>query len=234
MIKEQDLQILLASRLMPSAGNIFIGVGTPLFVGLMAKRQYPEISGHVEAAAIGINPRTEFGTIGDAHLIESAENLVPISDFFNFWMKKITYDLAILRALEVDSQGKINTFKTETSTFGGVGGGVVGALNAKSIVILTSIGNRGLVESLLCCTNPLGMLPGAEDKNISVVTENAVFKRRAGEKMFLCTMLSKEGLDVEAVFQGWRSHALDDVPIAEFTLEELNILEQIKSLFKQH
>lgn len=232
MNSDADNQILMAARLLPKFGNIFIGVGTPLFVGLVAKQLSPAISAHVEAAAIGLNPDASFGTIGDVALVKRAENLVPISEFFNYWVKKVPYSCTVLRALEVDEQGTLNTCKTGSSSLGGLGGAIVGAQCSPEVVVLTSTMQRGLVKKVMHATHPLGSLSQGRSQIVHLVTENAVFTRGVGDSTFQCTAISAGDLAEEAVFQGWSISGMG--PALTFNADEYAALEAAKRLFRQH
>lgn len=231
MLSDADRQILMAARLLPSAGNIFMGVGSPLVVGLVAKRRSPGLSAHVEAAMIGLNPQRGFGTIGDAGLVEGAENLISITEFFNYWLKKVEYSCAIMRALEVDERGTLNTCRTSSATLGGIGGAVAGAQCASTAVVLTSVGHISLVQQTRHPTHPLGDICKGDGKTVHVVTENAVFTRTASESNFKCSALALHGLNQDQIFQAWSPNSIGDVPVCEFSEAEIADLKTVRLLF---
>lgn len=239
MLTDKDKQILMAARLLPKAGRIFVGVGEPLLASLVAKRQFGNgLSLSVEAAAIGIDPTEKFSTIGDGALVRSAKHQLSMADFFNYWIKKVRYDCVVLKAVEIDESGDLNTFRAlrdeRPTTLGGIGGAIAGAINAFEIVVLASGKGCNLVHELSHLTNPVGRIATASSKAIHVVTESAVFTRRDAQSGFRCVALGRPGLSDEQIFQGWPRNPVADVPVSEFSAEEIESLEAVRSLFPLH
>jgi len=226
-----EIMTIVAARQFRNRATCFVGVGAPSMAACLARLLHaPDIVLLYESGTIGAKPTTAPLSIADFELAETADVVVPVTEFFSHWLQGGRVDMTFLGTAQIDRFGSLNT--TVTGNYGrpkvrlpGAGGAPEAARLSKDVFVITKQTQRTFVEKVDFITT-------VTRKNLSaVVTDMGVLKPdpETGE---LILVASYPGVSVEEVQEqsGWPLRIAEDIEeSAGPTASELATLRYLES-----
>src|SRR6187397_2208262 len=89
-----EIMTIVAARQFRNRAACFVGVGAPSMAACLARSlNAPDIVLMYESGTIGAKPRTAPLSIADSELAETADAVVPVSEFFSHWLQRGRVDM---------------------------------------------------------------------------------------------------------------------------------------------
>jgi glutaconate CoA-transferase subunit B len=157
---------IMAARALRDRTLCFVGIGLPSEAANLARRLHaPDIVLIYESGTIGAKPDLLPLSIGDGELAETADTVVPVPEFFAFWLQAGRIDVGFLGAAQIDRFGNINTtvigsYDAPRVRLPGAGGAPDIAAHARNVIVVMPHTRRAFVETLDFVTSA-GFLTGA-------------------------------------------------------------------------
>jgi glutaconate CoA-transferase subunit B len=174
-------------------------------------RHAPEIVLLYESGTIGAKPTTTPLSIADSELAETADVVVPVTEFFGHWLQGGRIDMTFLGTAQIDRFGNLNT--TVTGNYArpkvrlpGAGGAPEAAQLSKEVFVITKQTPRTFVEKVDFITT-------VTRKNLSAVVTDMGILKPDSETGELVLVASHPGVSVEEVQEksGWRLRIAEDI-----------------------
>lgn len=208
-----DLQTIVAARLLRDARSVLIGVGRPSTAAILARAVVnPDLVLIYESGAIGAKPRRIPLSIGDGELAATADLVVSVPEMFNYWIQPGRIDVAFLGAAQVDRQGRLNStvigdYDHPQTRLPGAGGAPEIATGCDRVMVVAPHSLRTFVERLDFLTTRAAP--------VAVVTDLGVLEPDAGGELTL-TQIHPE-VTVERVRErtGWDLKVADALRTTE-------------------
>ncbi len=149
-----EIMTIVAARQFRNRATCFVGVGTPSVAACLARSlDAPDIVLMYESGVIGAKPTVSPLSIADGELAETADAIVTVPEFFNYWLQGGRIDMAFLGTAQIDRYGNLNTTVTgeyhhPKVRFPGGGGAPEGARSSKEVFVLVKQSPRAFVEKL--------------------------------------------------------------------------------------
>src|ERR1700759_4046277 len=106
----EEVQTVVAARLLERARSVFIGVGRPSTAAILARMVHnPALVLVYESGTIGAKPFHIPLSIGDGELAETAASIVSVPEMFNYWIGAGRIDVAFLGAAQIDRHANLNS-----------------------------------------------------------------------------------------------------------------------------
>jgi glutaconate CoA-transferase, subunit B len=238
-----EVQTIVAARLLRSARSVFIGVGRPSTAAILAKSLFnPDLVLVYESGTIGAKPSRIPLSIGDGELAETADFVVPVPEMFNYWIGPGRIDVAFLGAAQIDRFANLNStvigdYARPKTRLPGAGGAPEIAASCGEVIIVAPHGVRTFVEQLDFRTT-VGFGEGPESRTAlalrgrgpsAVVTDLGVLEPDPASKELTLTQLH-EGVEIAQVKEatGWDLAVAADLrttePVTEVEVEALREL----------
>jgi len=203
---------IVAARQFRNRATCFVGVGAPSMAACLARLlDAPDIVLMYESGTIGAKPTTAPLSIADFELAETADAVVPVTEFFSHWLQGGRIDMTFLGTAQLDRFGNLNT--TVTGPYArpkvrlpGAGGAPEVASLSREVFVITKHTRRTFVENIDFITT-------VTRKNLhAVITDLGVLKPdpATGE---LVLVACHPGVTVEEVQSesGWRLRIAADL-----------------------
>src|ERR1700683_5065687 len=105
-----EMMTVAASRVLREGMTCFVGIGLPSAAANLARATHaPGLVLIYESGTIGAKPSQLPLSIGDGMLAETADAVVSVHEFFNYWLQPGRIDVGFLGAAQIDKFGNINT-----------------------------------------------------------------------------------------------------------------------------
>jgi glutaconate CoA-transferase, subunit B len=143
-----------AARELRDGQVCLVGVGPPNAAANLARRLHaPNCVLVYESGAIGAKPEHLPLSIGDDDLAASADELVSVTEMFNYWIGGGRIDVGFLAAAQIDRFGNINTtvigsYEHPSVRLPGAGGAPEISAAAREVIVLVRHSRRTFVERL--------------------------------------------------------------------------------------
>lgn len=208
-----DLQTIVAARLLHDARSVLIGVGRPSTAAILAREVVnPDLVLIYESGAIGAKPRRIPLSIGDGELAATADLVVSVPEMFNYWIQPGRIDVAFLGAAQIDRQGRLNStvigdYDHPRTRLPGAGGAPEIATGCDRVMVVAPHSRRTFVQRLDFLTTAAAP--------VAVVTDLGVLEPDAGGELTL-TQIHPE-VTVERVREstGWDLKVADALRTTE-------------------
>jgi glutaconate CoA-transferase subunit B len=238
-----EIQTIVAARLLTSAKSVFIGVGRPSTAAILASEVHnPELVLVYESGTIGAKPRKVPLSIGDGELAATADAVVSVPEMFNYWIGPGRVDVAFLGAAQVDRFANLNStvigdYDAPRTRLPGAGGAPEIAAGCGEVVVIAPHSKRTFVDKLdFVTTVGHGDGPGARERlgfrgagPTAVITDLGVLEPDPETKELTLVALH-EGIDVERAREatGWELRIADPLRVTPApTDEELGALREL-------
>jgi len=184
-----EMMIAVAARALLDARTVFVGVGMPNIACNLARRAgNPDLALIYESGVYGAQPARLPLSIGDPTLVTGSLATMSMSDLFLYYLQGGLVDVALLGAAQIDRYGNLNStvigsYDRPKVRLPGSGGACEIAINARRVLIISTLAKRTFVEKVDFLTSP-GFLRGkAEWKKLNlpgagpqqVITDKCVF-----------------------------------------------------------
>lgn len=237
----KEMMIRTAANELLDDEMVFVGIGTPMLAGNLAKLSHaPGLTLVYESGIIG-SPAASSGvptSIADPRLVSGAVSVLPMFEGFSTYLQGGKIDVGFLGGAQIDKWGNINStvigdYEDPTVRLPGSGGACDIASNAERIIIITPHEPRRFPEEVDFITSPgfVGGRDGREDLGLqgggpsAVITDKAVMRFSEEGQMYVESL--HPGVTREEVSEatGWDIHFDDDLgTTAEPTDEEIHII----------
>jgi glutaconate CoA-transferase subunit B len=171
-----EIMTIVAARQFRNRATCFVGVGAPSMAACLARLlDAPDIVLMYESGTIGAKPTTAPLSIADSELAETADVVVPVTEFFSYWLQGGRIDMTFLGTAQIDRFGNLNTtvtgnYERPKVRLPGAGGAPEVASLSKEVFVITKHTLRAFVEKVDFTTT-------FTRKNLSaVVTDLGVLK----------------------------------------------------------
>src|ERR1700759_4013458 len=150
----EEVQTVVAARLLEHARSVFIGVGRPSTAALLARMVHnPRLVLVYESGTIGAKPFHVPLSIGDGELAETADAVVSVPEMFNYWIGPGRVQVAFLGAAQVDRFGNLNStvigdYEHPRTRLPGAGGAPEIAACCQEVVVIAPHSARTFVDHL--------------------------------------------------------------------------------------
>lgn len=149
-----EIMTIVAARQFRNRATCFVGVGAPSMAACLARLlDAPDIVLMYESGTIGAKPTKAPLSIADFELAETADVVVPVTEFFSQWLQGGRVDMTFLGTAQVDRFGNLNT--TVTGSYAhpkvrlpGAGGAPEVARLSREVFVITKHTRRTFVESV--------------------------------------------------------------------------------------
>ena len=222
---------IVAARQFRNRATCFVGVGAPSMAACLARLlDAPDIVLMYESGTIGAKPTTAPLSIADLELAETADVVVPVTEFFSYWLQGGRIDMTFLGTAQIDRFGNLNTtvtgdYERPKVRLPGAGGAPEVAKLSKEVFVITKHMRRTFVEKVDFITT-------VTRKNLTaVVTDLGVLKPDA-ETGELILVACHPGVSVEEVqaASGWVLRvAVELEETVEPAASELDVLRDLES-----
>ena len=222
---------IVAARQFRNRATCFVGVGAPSMAACLARLlDAPDIVLMYESGTIGAKPTTAPLSIADLELAETADVVVPVTEFFSYWLQGGRIDMTFLGTAQIDRFGNLNTtvtgdYERPKVRLPGAGGAPEVAKLSKEVFVITKHTRRAFVEKVDFITT-------VTRKNLTaVVTDLGVLKPDA-ETGELILVACHPGVSVEEVqaASGWVLRvAVELEETVEPAASELDVLRDLES-----
>ena len=106
----EEVQTVVAARLLERARSVFIGVGRPSTAAILARMVHnPGLVLVYESGTVGAKPVHIPLSIGDGELAETADFVVSVPEMFNYWIGAGRIDVAFLGSAQIDRIANLNS-----------------------------------------------------------------------------------------------------------------------------
>ena len=239
----EELQTIVAARLLRDATSVFIGVGRPSTAAILAQRIFnPDLILVYESGTIGAKPARVPLSIGDGELAETADAVVSVPEMFNYWIGPGRIDVAFLGAAQIDRFANLNStvigdYLRPKTRLPGAGGAPEVAASCGKVVIIAPHSRRTFVEELDFRTT-VGFGAKPEDRQrlgfpgagpCAVITDLGVLEPDPESCLLILTAIHP-GVEVEQVRDatGFDLEVSDGLQVTEpAEEEELGALRQL-------
>jgi glutaconate CoA-transferase subunit B len=149
-----EIMTIVAARQFRNRATCFVGVGAPSTAACLARSlDAPDIVLMYESGTIGAKPTTAPLSIADSELAETADVVVPVTEFFSQWLQGGRIDQTFLGTAQVDRFGRLNTtvvgsYARPKVRLPGAGGAPEVAKLSKEVFVITKHTRRAFVENL--------------------------------------------------------------------------------------
>ncbi|MGH2856983.1 MAG: CoA-transferase subunit beta [Solirubrobacteraceae bacterium] len=149
-----EVQTVVAARLLTRARSVFIGVGRPSTAAILARMVHnPRLVLVYESGTIGAKPYHIPLSIGDGELADTADAVVSVPEMFNYWIGPGRIEVAFLGAAQVDRFGNLNStvigdYDHPRTRLPGAGGAPEIAACCGRVVVIAPHTRRTFVERL--------------------------------------------------------------------------------------
>jgi glutaconate CoA-transferase subunit B len=226
-----EIMTIVASRQFRSGSTCFVGVGAPSMAACLARLlDAPDIVLLYESGTIGAKPTTAPLSIADFELADTADVVVPVTEFFSHWLQGGRIDMTFLGTAQIDRFGNLNTtvaghYAQPKVRLPGAGGAPEAARLSREVFVITKQTRRTFVERVDFITTV------TRKKLSAVVTDMGVLKPdpETGE---LVLVASHPGVCVEEVQErsGWRLRIAEHIEESiKPTASELATLRYLES-----
>ena len=241
-----EVQTVVAARLLTDARSVFIGVGRPSLAALLARRVHnPGLVLVYESGTIGAKPTRVPLSIGDGELAETADAVVSVPEMFNYWIGTGRVQVAFLGAAQVDRHGNLNStvigdYDHPRTRLPGAGGAPEIAAFCQEVVVIASHTPRTFVARLDFRTT-VGYGDGRGDRErlgftgtgpTAVVTDLGVLAPdpAAGDELTLTQVHPGVTVDDVRAATGWELAVAEALAVTEPATEpELAALAELES-----
>jgi len=149
-----EIMTIVAARQFRNRATCFVGVGAPSMAACLARLlDAPDIVLMYESGTIGAKPTTAPLSIADSELAETADVVVPVTEFFSYWLQGGRIDMAFLGTAQIDRFGNLNTtvtgnYERPKVRLPGAGGAPEVASLSKEVFVITKHTLRTFVEKV--------------------------------------------------------------------------------------
>lgn len=221
-----EMMIIAASRALQGTRSVLVGVGRPNIACNLARRTVaPDIDLVYESGVMGARPERLPISIGDPTLVTGAAMVMPMADFFLYYLQGRRIAAALLGTAQIDRWGNLNTtvigsYYQPKVRLPGSGGACDIALNVQRIMVITELSRRTFVERVDFITTP-GHRPDPGQEKFAdpptrgpevVVTDKGVFGFPPPEREMILTGLYP-GVELAQVLSevGWELKVSSDL-----------------------
>ncbi|MGH2915286.1 MAG: CoA-transferase subunit beta [Solirubrobacteraceae bacterium] len=240
-----EVQTVVAARLLRDARSVFIGVGRPSTAAILARMVHnPRLVLVYESGTIGAKPQRIPLSIGDGELAQTADAVVSVPEMFNYWIGPGRVQVAFLGAAQVDRLGNLNStvigdYEHPRTRLPGAGGAPEIAACCQEVVVIAPHTLRTFVPRLdFRTTVGYGDGPGDRERlgfggrgPTAVVTDLGVLEPDPETRELRLAQIHP-GVEVEQIqaATGWELAVTDrPLPTPPPTDEELSALRQLLS-----
>ena len=223
-----ELQTVVAARMLAHATSVLIGVGRPSTAAILARTVHnPELVLVYESGTIGAKPQRIPLSIGDGELAQTADAVVSVPEMFNYWIGAGRVQVAFLGAAQVDRRGNLNStvigdYGRPRTRLPGAGGAPEIASFCRDVVVIAPHSPRTFVKQLdFRTTVGFGDGPGDRERYgfsgrgpTAVVTDLGVLRPDPDTRELTLTQLHP-GVTVQRAraATGWELPAVSDPEI---------------------
>ncbi len=244
MATPEETMTINAARELRDGQVCLVGVGPPNAAANLARRLHaPGCVLVYESGAIGAKPVRLPLSIGDDDLAETADELVPVPEIFNYWVSGGRIDVGFLGAAQIDRFANINTtvigsYEHPKVRLPGAGGAPEIAAMSREVIVMLRHSLRAFVERLDFVTSigqarsgkprsELG-LPGAGPT--VVITDLGVLRPGTDGELELSAVHPSASLDEIRAATGWDLRTREPLETTEPpTEEELETLRTLRT-----
>ena len=226
-----EIMTIVAARQFRNRATCFVGVGAPSMAACLARLlDAPDILLMYESGTIGAKPTTAPLSIADSELAETADAVVPVTEFFSYWLQGGRIDMTFLGTAQIDRFGNLNTtvagdYDRPKVRLPGAGGAPEVAMLSKEVFVITKHTRRTFVEKLDFITT-------VTRRNLAAVITDLGVLKPDSETGELVLVACHPGVSVEEVqgASGWLLRVAGDLgQSVEPTVEELSVLRDLES-----
>lgn len=237
-----EMMIAVAARALRQARTVFVGVGLPNIACNLARRTgNPDLALIYESGVYGAQPARLPLSIGDPTLVTGATSVMSMADLFLYYLQGGLVDVALLGAAQIDRHGNLNStvigdYTAPKVRLPGSGGACEIVLNARRVLVISSLNKRTFVEKVDFLTSP-GFLSGRAERDRlnlpgagpqKVITDKCTFDFAPDTgDMYLSGLYPGVTVDEVQAEVGWTLLVPGDVPEVEPPSdEELRLMRE--------
>ena len=164
-----EQMIAVASRALRDGERVFVGIGQPNLVAMLAKRLHaPRLVMIYESGAVGAQPARLPFSIGDPCLVTGVTSLQSMMDVFAFFLQGGLVDTGLLGTAQIDKYANLNStvigdYHKPRVRLAGSGGACDIATLASRVIVITPHERQRFPERVDFCTTP-GFLSGRGER----------------------------------------------------------------------
>ena len=237
----KELMICTAAREIKNNEVVFVGIGLPLLVAMLAQRtNAPDAVMAYESGIIGSNPTRLALSIADPALVSGSLMTTNFFDFFTMFVQNGNIDVGFVGGAQIDKFGNLNSimigdYKNPKKRFPGGGGAYDMTMSKRTIVIMPHEIRR-FVEKVDFITTPGHLINGSSRSNLNipgngpdvVITTLGVMKFNDGE-LYLASYHDGVSIDDIKDNTGWDLKISNNLKkTIPPTVSELKVLRSLK------
>lgn len=242
-VTNEELMIIVASRILQNGQVVFVGVGTPNLAANLAKRiRAPQLVMMYETGIVGAKPFRMPVSVGDASVASNSECILGSLEVFTWVLQGGRVDVGFLGGAQVDRWGNLNStvignYTNPSVRLPGSGGAGDIASLAKRTVIIMPHHRRRFPAAVDFITSPgyvqgragrkaLGLRGGGPEL---VITDLGVLGFDHAGEMELHSVHPNVSVDQVQRETGWKLKLADSIGTTEPpTAEELDGLRTLQ------
>jgi glutaconate CoA-transferase subunit B len=236
MRNDRARMIVAAARLLRDHECVLVGVGQPNLAANLAKRLYaPGLVLMYESGIIDARPAKLPLSIGDAELVRDALAVMPMGEFFAYYLQGGRIDVGFIGGAQIDRWGNVNStvigpYHHPTTRLAGSGGAADIAALAHRLIIMTPHERRRFPATVDFVT-AVGHRGGRDPHRgpWKVVTDLGQMGFAEDGEMVLEAIFPGVSVAMVQAETGWPLRCAPDLAVlAEPTPEELALLSALE------